>query len=165
MQNYSAIAFVAAHLHDKGTHNVNFTFAFHRAELVGAFFNGVFLLALALSIFLQSIERFIHVEPIDQPIQVLIIGAIGLFLNVISILVVHGTRSFKSPEFYETCITDHGGHGHGHGHGNDSVALVTLSDDTLAQLRDNVVRVPDFFFHSDGPLANILVSMHCTITR
>ena len=87
---------------------VRFTFAFHRAELVGkhlshsksiprrrncftgAFFNGVFLLALALSIFLQSLERFVHVERIEKPFSVLVIGCIGLMLNIISALVIHG---------------------------------------------------------------------------
>lgn len=71
---------------ERRAQTVNFTYAFHRAELVGefciipslrgiansfsdagAFFNGVFLLALALSIFLQSIERFVNVEPVHSP--------------------------------------------------------------------------------------------------
>jgi Co/Zn/Cd efflux system component len=56
----------------------------------GAFFNGVFLLALALSIFLQSIERFVHIEVIEQPLLVLVVGCIGLLLNMVSALVVHG---------------------------------------------------------------------------
>ncbi|KAJ7917491.1 CDF zinc transporter [Mycena leptocephala] len=94
-----AIAFVAAYLQDKGHNTVGFTYAFHRAELVGAFFNGVFLLALALSIFLQSLERFINIEPVNTPEQVMIIGAVGLCLNIVSVLVVH----------------DHGGHSHSHG--------------------------------------------------
>jgi len=94
-----AIAFVAAYLQDKGHNTVGFTYAFHRAELVGAFFNGVFLLALALSIFLQSLERFINIEPVNTPEQVMIIGCIGLCLNIVSVLVVH----------------DHGGHSHSHG--------------------------------------------------
>ncbi|KAJ7066524.1 cation efflux protein [Mycena amicta] len=106
-----AIAFVAAYLQDKGHNTVGFTYAFHRAELVGAFFNGVFLLALALSIFLQSIERFIHIEEVNTPVQVMIIGLVGLFLNIVSVLLVH----------------EHGGHGHshgpssGHGHGPEAV--------------------------------------------
>ncbi|KAJ7130619.1 CDF zinc transporter [Mycena epipterygia] len=102
-----AIAFVAAYLQDKGQNfpdvsgaqTVGFTYAFHRAELVGAFFNGVFLLALALSIFLQSVERFINIEPVNSPEQVMIIGCVGLCLNIVSVLVVH----------------DHGGHSHSHG--------------------------------------------------
>ncbi|KAF8630132.1 hypothetical protein AX15_003088 [Amanita polypyramis BW_CC] len=95
-----AIAFVAAYLQDNVQHTVNFTYAFHRAELVGAFFNGVFLLALALSIFLQSLERFVNVETIDSPLLILIVACVGLSLNIASVIVVH----------------DHGGHGHGHSH-------------------------------------------------
>jgi len=59
---------------------------------IGAFFNGVFLLALALSICLQSLERFVHVEVVNSPKLVLIIGCIGLGLNIISAIVVHGKR-------------------------------------------------------------------------
>jgi zinc transporter 1 len=40
-----------------------YSWGYARAELLGAFFNGTFLAALALSIVLQSIERFI--EPSD----------------------------------------------------------------------------------------------------
>ncbi|KAF7370524.1 hypothetical protein MSAN_00684400 [Mycena sanguinolenta] len=109
-----AIAFVAAYLSDKGHNTVGFTYAFHRAELVGAFFNGVFLLALALSIFLQSIERFINIETVNTPEQVMIIGCIGLCLNIVSVLVVH----------------DHGGHSHSHSHG----APATTAVDPLANL-------------------------------
>ncbi|KIL69290.1 hypothetical protein M378DRAFT_774413 [Amanita muscaria Koide BX008] len=98
------ITFVAAYLQENGHNTARFTYAFHRAELVGAFFNGVFLLALALSIFLQSIERFVNVEPVDSPILILIVGGVGLALNIASALVIH----------------DHSGHGHGHGHSHGS---------------------------------------------
>lgn len=37
-------------------------FGWQRATLLGAFFNGVFLLGLGVSIFLQSIERFVGIE-------------------------------------------------------------------------------------------------------
>ncbi|KAL9715790.1 hypothetical protein Ac2012v2_000232 [Leucoagaricus gongylophorus] len=111
-------------LQDSGEHTVKFTFAFHRAELVGkesnsetknpfhpcsigAFFNGVFLLALALSVFLQSIERFVHIERIEEPFLVLVIGCVGLTLNIISALVVH----------------DHHGHG-GHSHGYQTPSIM-----------------------------------------
>ncbi|TRM65625.1 cation efflux family-domain-containing protein [Schizophyllum amplum] len=100
---HSAIAFLAAYLQDNGHSSLSYTFAYHRAELVGAFFNGVFLLALALSIFLQSIERFINIAEVEEPVMVLIIGCIGLALNIISVLVVH----------------DHAGHSHG-GHASEA---------------------------------------------
>lgn len=38
------------------------SFGWQRATILGSFFNGVFLLALGLSIFLQSIERFVSLE-------------------------------------------------------------------------------------------------------
>lgn len=37
------------------------TFGWARASLLGAFFNGVFLLALGVSILVQAIERFVNV--------------------------------------------------------------------------------------------------------
>ncbi|WVW84339.1 hypothetical protein I302_106373 [Kwoniella bestiolae CBS 10118] len=84
------------------TQPMGYTFAYRRAEILGAFFNASFLIALALSILLQSIERFIYVEEVDHPLWVMIVGCCGLVLNVISILVVHEHA--------------HGGHSHGHSH-------------------------------------------------
>ncbi|KAK7439358.1 hypothetical protein VKT23_017583 [Stygiomarasmius scandens] len=98
-----AIAYAAAYLQQHGKHTSQFTYAFNRAELVGAFFNGVFLLALGLSIALQSLERFVNIQEIDNPMLVMIIGCIGLVLNAASALVV-----------------GHQHPGHSHGHGADS---------------------------------------------
>lgn len=70
-----------------------FTFAYKRAETVGAFFNASFLLALALFIVLQSIERFIDLPEIEEPKLVVIVGAVGLGLNILCILLVHGQSS------------------------------------------------------------------------
>ena len=39
-----------------------FSFGWQRSQILGAFFNGVFLLALGVSILFQAIERFIHLE-------------------------------------------------------------------------------------------------------
>lgn len=68
----------------------------------GAFFNSVFLLALALSIFLQSIERFIHIAPVDSPLMMMVIGCVGLGLNILSAFFAHGkcrnATIFNSPD-------------------------------------------------------------------
>lgn len=68
----------------------SFSYAYHRAELCGAFFNAVFLLALGLSIFLQSIERFINISSVENPVLIIIVGGIGLALNICSALVLQG---------------------------------------------------------------------------
>ena len=54
----------------------------------GTFFNGIFLLGLALSVCLQSIECFI--QPVDSPILVLIMACTSLGLNILSAFIVHG---------------------------------------------------------------------------
>ncbi|POR36241.1 Zinc/cadmium resistance protein [Tolypocladium paradoxum] len=43
-----------------------YTFGWQRATLLGAFFNGVFLLALAVSILVQAIERFTHITHSEE---------------------------------------------------------------------------------------------------
>jgi len=92
-----AIAFLAAHVQENGYRPSGFTYAMHRAELVGAFFNGVFLLALALSIFLQSVERFINLEFVKDPFAVLIVGCVGLALNMLSATIVHEHQHGNDP--------------------------------------------------------------------
>lgn len=85
-----AIALLASYVQEKEYKPSGFTYALHRAELVGAFFNGVFLLALALSIFLQSLERFVNLQPLEDPQSMLVVGCVGLGLNLLSAGIVHG---------------------------------------------------------------------------
>ena len=56
------VALVAVSFTEKKTSPDHLSFGWARAQLLGAFFNGVFLLALGLSIALQSIERFINLQ-------------------------------------------------------------------------------------------------------
>lgn len=86
---------------------VALSFGWARASLLGAFFNGVFLLALGLSILLQSIERFIDIKQVEKPEIVFIVGGVGLALNLISGIFLH-----------EHDHVDGHGHSHGHGHGH-----------------------------------------------
>ncbi|KAI0971419.1 cation efflux protein [Xylaria arbuscula] len=100
-----AIALTAIVVSERTTSPPHFSFGWARAQLLGAFFNGVFLLALGLSIFLQSLERFISIQPIDSPKLVLIVGSVGLTLNILSATLLHEHHGH-----------DHGGHDHGHNH-------------------------------------------------
>lgn len=76
------------------------TFGWARAEVLGALVNAVFLVALCFSISIESIKRFIHVEIIHSPENVLIVGFIGLLVNIVGLFLLY----------------DSGGHGHSHGH-------------------------------------------------
>ena len=84
------------------------TFGFARAEVVGALVNAVFLFALCFSITVQALKRFLKPEPIKDPRMILIVGGVGLFINIIG-LVIFG-HSHGGEE----------GHSHGHSHGQSS---------------------------------------------
>ncbi|CAG8219573.1 unnamed protein product [Penicillium salamii] len=101
------VAFAALKISAKKDSPQDLSFGWQRSRLLGAFFNGVFLLALGVSIFLQSIERFVSIQVVEQPKLVLIIGCVGLALNIISASFLH----------------EHGhDHGHSHSHGDNSSA-------------------------------------------
>ncbi|KAL1625078.1 hypothetical protein SLS56_007505 [Neofusicoccum ribis] len=98
------VALIAVQAAERGVSPQGFSFGWARAQLLGAFFNGVFLLALGLSIFLQSIERFISLQHVNNPLIVLIVGSVGLTLNIITAAFLHEHDH------------DHGHGGHSHGH-------------------------------------------------
>ncbi|CAK7211842.1 hypothetical protein SCUCBS95973_001261 [Sporothrix curviconia] len=102
---------------------VELSFGWQRSRLLGAFFNGVFLLALGVSVFLQSIERFISLQKVENPKLVLIMGCVGFALNVLTASFLH--------EHDHGDEAGYGGHshapneesGHGHAHVEDDQAL------------------------------------------
>ncbi|ETS05407.1 cation efflux protein [Trichoderma reesei RUT C-30] len=66
-----------------------FTFGWARAPILGSFFNGVFLLALSVSISIQAIERFVNMTAVEHPMIVMIVGCAGLGLNLLTIAIIH----------------------------------------------------------------------------
>ena len=48
---------------------------------MGALVNAVFLMALCFTIIVESVQRFIVIEEIEDPILILIVGGIGLLIN------------------------------------------------------------------------------------
>nr|XP_045001114.1 zinc transporter 10 isoform X1 [Jaculus jaculus] len=58
-----------------------------RAEVVGALGNAVFLSALCFTIFVEAVLRLARPERIDEPGLVLVVGALGLAVNVLGLLV------------------------------------------------------------------------------
>ncbi|KAM3720459.1 Proton-coupled zinc antiporter SLC30A1 [Dirofilaria immitis] len=65
------------------------TFGWVRAEVLGALINGVFLLALCFSILIESLTRLVEPQTIKQPISVLVVGVVGLFINLIGMFMFH----------------------------------------------------------------------------
>ncbi|KAF2221928.1 cation efflux protein [Elsinoe ampelina] len=84
-----------------------YTYGWQRAETLGALVNGVFLVALCLSIFLEAIQRFVEPQEVSQPVLVLVVGCLGLASNIVGLFLFHDHGH------------SHGGHSHGHSHGHD----------------------------------------------
>ncbi|KAL3475282.1 cation efflux family-domain-containing protein [Aspergillus californicus] len=101
------VALVAFRVSNAGQSPQELSFGWQRAQVLGAFFNGSLLFALGLSIFLQSIERFITLHHVENPKLMLIIGSIGLGLNIICAVFLH--------EHHHDHHGHHGHHDHHHG--------------------------------------------------
>ncbi|KJE95806.1 cation efflux family protein [Capsaspora owczarzaki ATCC 30864] len=93
------------------------TFGWVRAEVLGALINGVFLIALCFSIFVDSITRFFSPEEIEDPRLVLYVGSAGLFINLIGMMLFH----------------NHAGHGHSHGGGSEVAPPTETTSSTELQ--------------------------------
>ena len=53
-------------------------------QVVGALVNSVFLVALCFSITVESVKRFLDPEEIKDPKLILIVGGVGLGINLVS---------------------------------------------------------------------------------
>ncbi|RSM18427.1 hypothetical protein CDV31_002752 [Fusarium ambrosium] len=70
-----------------------YTYGWQRATLLGAFFNGVFLMALSVSILVQAVERFIDLTHVQNPLLILIVGSVGLALNMLVLSFLHASKT------------------------------------------------------------------------
>lgn len=102
------------------------TYGWVRGEVVGANINTVFLLALCLTILFDVIKRYITPEQIDNPILLLIVGSIGLGINIIGLFLFQGFHGHSHGNKKDTHNHSHDGgqdsHNHSHDDGHDSHA-------------------------------------------
>ncbi|KAJ4271367.1 Zinc resistance conferring protein [Fusarium torreyae] len=108
-----------------------FTFGWVRAEILGAFFNAVFLIALCVSIVLEALTRFIEPPEIDNPKLMLIVGSAGLFSNFVGFFVLGGHGHSHGPGDGHDHDHDHG-HSHSHTHDEEEGSAGYQAHSTLA---------------------------------
>jgi len=101
------VAFISIQL-SRGAHTDNKTYGWVRAEVLGGLTNGVFLVAVCIFICLEAIQRFVQPEVVDNPLVIVYVGAGGLAVNLIGMVLFASHRSMGG----------HGGHSHGHSHGH-----------------------------------------------
>jgi zinc transporter 1 len=97
------IALYAIKLTARGK-TLQYSYGLHRAEILAALTNGIFLLALCFSIILEALGRFYTQPDVKDPKLVVVVGCLGLLCNLVGLLLFH----------------EHGhGHSHGHSHNHD----------------------------------------------
>ncbi|KAK3675664.1 Zinc resistance conferring protein [Recurvomyces mirabilis] len=89
-----------------------YTYGWQRAETLGALVNGVFLVALCVTIFLEAIQRFVEKPTVTQPKLILIVGCLGLASNILGLFLFHNHSHGPGGH-------SHGPEGHSHEHGDD----------------------------------------------
>jgi len=66
------------------------SYGWQRAEILGALINGVFLVALCMSIALEALGRVIAPPEISSPKIIVIVGSLGLLSNIVGLFLFHG---------------------------------------------------------------------------
>lgn len=109
---------------------------------MGALVNGVFLVALCLTIFLEAIQRFVEPQIVTNPRLVLIVGCLGLASNILGLFLFH--------EHGHSHGGSGGGHNHGgvdevtaaeEGHGNEGLREHDVVASEIANERGNIADV------------------------
>ncbi|KAI0452828.1 cation efflux protein [Xylaria acuta] len=115
-----------------------FSYGWLRAEILGAFFNAVFLIALCISIILEALTRFVEPQEVSNPKLILIVGCCGLASNLVGFVVLGG----------------HGhDHGHGHEHGHDHVHQ---HDDDIVAAEEGRADSTTALVDENGPASDVL---------
>jgi len=104
------------------------TYGWRRAEVVGALANGVFLLALCLNIVIEAIQRFFDISEVKNPIWLIVVGGIGLIINIFGLFLVGGHAH---------------GHSHGHGHRSDSEVSIITPKLAKTMSQEELVEAPE----------------------
>nr|XP_055189789.1 zinc transporter 10 isoform X2 [Nyctereutes procyonoides] len=64
------------------------TFGFLRADVVGAFGNSIFAVALMFSILVEAVKRYINPQKTEEPLLILSAGIIGLLFNILNYVIL-----------------------------------------------------------------------------
>ncbi|WFD30353.1 hypothetical protein MSPP1_001371 [Malassezia sp. CBS 17886] len=122
------VALYAVRLANKQDKHHQLSYGWQRAEILGALFNGVFLLALCFSIFMEALERIVNTPEVSNPRLIVVVGSLGLASNIAGLFLFNGHAHVH-------------GHSHSHdieapGHAHDHVRLRESDDGSDDDLLD-----------------------------
>jgi len=100
------------------------SFGWQRTQVIGAFGNGIFLFAVCFITICDAITGLIQgVDKIKEPLYMLIVGVVGLGVNIIGLGLFQYYRYVSKQEGGKPRVNLHShshshSHGHSHGHGH-----------------------------------------------
>ncbi|GFZ43150.1 Cobalt uptake protein COT1 [Saitozyma sp. JCM 24511] len=121
------------------------SYGWQRAEILGALINGVFLIALCVSIFLEAIGRIVSPPEITNPKLIVVVGSLGLLSNIVGLFLFH----------------EHG-HSHDHGHSHGAIALPE-DDEDAQEIRPSRARadsMSSLYQHPAQTRASVIETAH-----
>lgn len=83
------VALYAIKLSASTSADSRYSYGWHRAEILAALINGVFLLALCLTISLEAMQRFFAEPEIANPQLIVVVGSLGLASNILGLFLFH----------------------------------------------------------------------------
>lgn len=102
------MAFVTTWLATERGGSEEWTYGFHRLEVLSAFLNGAMLFPMALFIIYESYQRFL--QPVEVGVvPVIVIAAAGLAVNLVSMRIVEGGQGLNEKGAYLHLFGDAGG--------------------------------------------------------
>ena len=81
------------------------TFGYHRVEILAALLNGILLIVISGWIFLEAYLRLFHPAPI-QSLTMLLVAAVGLVVNTVVALSLHGSHDLNVRSAFFHVLTD-----------------------------------------------------------
>lgn len=88
----------------------DYSFGWHRSEVIGTISSLIFLLAVTVWLVIEAFERIFAKYDIDGEIM-LITAILSLIFNIVMMETLHQVKPHDHDH-------DHGDHGHDHGHGH-----------------------------------------------
>ncbi|KAJ6620616.1 cation efflux protein [Mycena sp. CBHHK59/15] len=126
-----------------------YSYGWHRAEILAALVNGVFLLALCFSISLEALERFFNTPEISNPRLVVVVGCLGLASNLVGLFLFHEHSH---------------SHSHSHSHGEQS-KVGSTNHSAHASISSSATATPALSRTDSSSSDNFALSGHPVATR
>eukprot|EP00475_Leptophrys_vorax_P033900 TRINITY_DN54024_c0_g1_i1.p1 TRINITY_DN54024_c0_g1~~TRINITY_DN54024_c0_g1_i1.p1 ORF type:complete len:698 (+),score=143.42 TRINITY_DN54024_c0_g1_i1:1-2094(+) len=142
-----------------------YTYGYGRYEVIAGLSNGIFLIFIAFSVIVESIERVFNPPDINSE-RLLLVSIVGLGVNAIGILFFHEAHAHGPKS--SSSSSHENGHGHSHSHGGHAGHNQNLEGIFLHVLADALgsfgvivssLLVQQFGWLIADPICSILISI------